>query len=252
MKGEKSVLPGDKQTIIQHLEALRKSLISITITIIIAASACFYVNEQLITIIMKPLSSLGENLIVTGVTEAFFVKLKVSFCAGIVVAFPVIMWSVWGFIKPALYPQERKFIYWLLPISMFLFAAGILFAYFVVLKLVLGFFILMAGQNMETMFKVDQYVSFILAFTLPFGILFELPVVTYFLSRFGIISHAFLSENRRYAILVIVVLSALLTPGGDPISMILMAVPVYILFEISVLVSRITEKKNKQLDMQMI
>ena len=222
----------DKQTIIQHLDELRKSLIISVIAIVVASVFAFAFNEQILAFIIQPLSVLNESLIVTGVTEAFFVKLKLAFLAGFIIAFPVIFWAIWRFFKPALYENERKYIYILFPVSIGLFVSGILFAYFGILRMVLKFFIYIAGANLETMFKVDQYVSFVIAFTLPFGLVFELPVIVYFLTRIGIIKHEMLSKNRKYALLIIVILAAALTPGPDPISQIMMAGPVYLLFEI--------------------
>lgn len=238
----KDLSPEDKQTIIEHLEELRKSLIISVVAIIIAAVGSFYYSEQILTLIMEPLSSLDEGLIVTGVTEAFFVKLKLSFLAGFVIAFPIIVWSIWRFFKPALFPNERKYVYILLPISVLLFVIGVLFAYFGILRLVLNFFIYIAGSNLETMFKVDQYVSFVMAFTIPFGLVFELPVVMFFLTKLGIVNYQMLSRSRKYAILIIVILAAALTPGPDPVSQMFMAVPVYLLYEISIWISRFSKR----------
>lgn len=238
--------PEDKQTIIEHLEELRKSLIISVTAIIIAAVFAFYYSEQILSIIMSPLSALNENLVVTGVTEAFFVKLKLSFIAGFIIAFPIVVWAIWRFVKPALYPHERKYIYILFPITVALFAGGVLFAYFGILKLVLNFFIYIAGENLDTMFKVDQYVSFVLAFTLPFGIVFELPVVVFFLSKLGLITYEAMARNRKYALLVIVVLAAALTPGPDPFSQMMMAVPVYLLYEISIWISKAAKPSEER------
>ncbi|MEA1961049.1 MAG: twin-arginine translocase subunit TatC [Bacillota bacterium] len=239
----------DKQTIIEHLEDLRKALIVSIVAIIVAAVVCFSYNEELLTLIIEPLRSLNEQLVVTGVTEAFFVKLKLSFLGGFVLAFPVVVWAIWRFFKPALYPSERKYIYILLPITVLFFVGGVLFSYFGILRLVLNFFIFIAGENLETMFKVDQYVSFVMAFTIPFGLVFELPVVVFFLSKIGVVNHKMLSENRKYALLVIVILAAALTPGPDPISQLFMAVPVYLLYEISVVIAKfvnpIEERKEE-------
>lgn len=236
----------DKQTIIQHLDELRKSLIISVIAIVIASVFAFAFNEQILAVIIQPLSVLNEKLIVTGVTEAFFVKLKLAFLAGFIIAFPVIFWAIWRFFKPALYENERKYIYILFPVSVLLFASGVLFAYFGILRMVLKFFIYIAGANLETMFKVDQYVSFVIAFTLPFGIVFELPVIIYFLTRIGIIKHEMLSKNRKYALLIIVILAAALTPGPDPFSQLMMAGPVYLLFEISIFVSKMADPRRKE------
>ncbi len=234
--------PDEKQTIIEHLEELRKSLIISVVAIIIAAVGSFYYSEQILTLIMAPLSSLNEGLVVTGVTEAFFVKLKLSFLSGFVIAFPIVVWAIWRFFKPALYPQERKYVYILLPISVLLFVTGVLFAYFGILRLVLNFFIYIAGSNLETMFKVDQYVSFVMAFTIPFGLVFELPVVMFFLTKLGIVNYQMLAKNRKYALLIIVILAAALTPGPDPVSQMFMAVPVYLLYEISIWISKFAKR----------
>ncbi|HPF21528.1 MAG TPA: twin-arginine translocase subunit TatC [Syntrophomonas sp.] len=242
--------PDDKQTIIEHLEALRKSLIISVIAIIIAAFVCFAYNEQILRFIITPLHNLNEKLIVTGVTEAFFVKLKLAFFAGFCVAFPVVILAIWSFIKPALFPHERKYVYILFPVTLLLFCGGIVFAYFGILPLVLKFFIYIAGSNLDTMFKVDQYVSFVTAFTIPFGLVFELPVIVFFLAKMGVVTSQTLSRNRKYAILIIFILAAALTPGPDPISQMMMGIPVYILYEISVLVARLArpseERKNKR------
>jgi sec-independent protein translocase protein TatC len=231
----------EKATIIEHLEALRKALLISMIAIFIAALICFNFNEEILRIMIAPICSLNEKLVVTGVTEAFFIKLKLSFLAGFVVAFPVVVIELWRFLKPALYPSERKYFYFLFPVTILLFVGGLLFAYFVVLRVVLAFFIYIAGANLDTMFKVDQYISFVMAFTIPFGIIFELPVLVYLLTKLGIITYEQLARNRRYALLIIVILGAALTPGGDPISMLMMAVPVYILYEISIVVARLSK-----------
>ncbi len=237
--------PEEKQTILEHLEELRKSLIISVIAIIIAAIASFSFNEQILAIITQPLTSLNENLVVTGVTEAFFVKLKLAFLSGFIIASPVVLWSFWNFFKPALYPSERKYIYVLLPVSLLLFAVGVLFSYFGILHLVLKFFIYIAGDTLETMFKVDQYVAFVMAFTIPFGIVFELPVIVYFLTIIGVIRYELLANNRKYALLIIVILAAALTPGPDPVSQMMMAVPVYLLFEISIWISKWAGRKKR-------
>jgi len=238
----------DKQTLIEHLGALRKALIISVAAVGIAAVFCFSYNEQLLNIVTLPLRSINQRLIVTGVTEAFFVKLQLSFLAGFVIAFPIVAWAIWGFFKPALYPHERKYIYVLFPITIILFAGGVLFSYFAILPLVLKFFVYIAGENLQTMFKVDQYVSFVMSFSIPFGLVFELPVVTFFLTKIGVLKSEMLSKNRKYAILIIVIAAGALTPGPDPISQLMMAVPVYILFEVSVIVARWAKPRQEAPD----
>lgn len=238
--------PEEKRTIIQHFEDLRKSIIISLAAIIIAAVASFAYSEQLLAIVTYPLRSLNQRLIVTGVTEAFWVKLQLSFLAGFIIAFPVVSWSVWRFVKPALYPHERKYVYILFPATLVLFAGGVTFAYFGILNLVLYFFINIAGQNLETMFKVDQYISFVMSFCLPFGLVFEMPVIAFFLARLGIIKYEFMAKHRRHALLVIVIVAAALTPGPDPLSQTAMAVPMYFLYEISIWVTRFSGKRREE------
>ncbi|NLN86953.1 MAG: twin-arginine translocase subunit TatC [Syntrophomonadaceae bacterium] len=235
----------DKQTVLDHLSELRKSLLISVAAIFIAAMGCFFFNEFFLKVVTYPVRAIGQTLIATGVTEAFFVKLQLSFLAGFILAFPIVSWAVWRFIKPALYPNERRLIYILFPATLVLFVGGVTFAYFVVLPLVLNFMVYIAGENLETMFKVDQYVSFVMAFIIPFGLTFELPIVTYFLTKLGVLKPEKLSQNRKYALLIIVILGGVLSPGPDPISQIMMAGPVYLLYEVSILVAKHTKPRGQ-------
>lgn len=244
MVAHKQLSVDDKQTLLEHFAAFRQAILISVTAIVTAAIFCFSYNEQLLKIVTYPLRSINQQLIVTGVTEAFFVKLQLSFLAGFVIAFPVVAWAMWRFFKPALYPQERKYIYILFPVTILLFVCGVLFSYFGILPLVLKFFVYIAGENLETYFKVDQYVSFVMSFSIPFGLVFELPVITFFLTKIGVIKPQFLSKNRKYAILVIVILAGVLTPGPDPISQIMMAVPVYFLYEASIIVSKYAKPRS--------
>jgi sec-independent protein translocase protein TatC len=238
----------DKQTLLEHLAAFRKAIVISVLAIGIAALISFAYSEQLLNIVTLPLSRINQRLIVTGVTEAFFVKLELAFLAGFILAFPIVAWAIWGFIKPALHPHERKYIYILLPATIILFAMGVLFAYFAILPMIMRFFVYIAGANLQTMFKVDQYVDFVMSFTIPFGIVFEMPVVTFFLAKMGIIKAGFLAKNRKYALLIIVILAGALTPSPDPLSQIMMAVPLYLLYEISIIVAKYAKPVPKVTD----
>lgn len=233
------------QGIIEHLEDFRKYLLISIAAIVLAAIIGFSNSDRLISILILPLNNLHQKLFVTGVTEAFFVKLKVSLLVGIVFAFPVIVIALWRFFKPALHPRERKYIYWLFPISILLFASGILFAYYIILPLILNFFIYTAGNHLSTMITVDEYFSFLCSFVLPFGLVFELPVIVFFFTAIGLVDHQMLAKNRKYALLIIVILAAALTPGPDPISQVSMAAPIYLLYEVSIVVARLSGLKNK-------
>jgi len=233
----------EKQTILEHLEDLRKSLLISVIAIVLAAVVAFYYSDYILALIQRPLKPMELDLIFIGITEGFYIKLKLAFFGGLVLAFPIIAWQIYRFVAPALFPKERRYVVILIPLMILLFAAGVLFAYFGVLKLVISFLILVAG-DLEPMLTVDKYVSFVLAFTIPFGLIFELPVIVYFLTRLGIISPEWLSQKRKYALLAIFIIAAVLTPGPDPISQCLMGVPVYLLYEISILVSKLSRPKK--------
>lgn len=241
----KNLSPDEKVTLIQHLDELRKVLLVSIIAIVVAAFACFYFSDQLLELIKRPISNLNLQLYFIGVAEGFFIKVKLSVIAGLVVAFPIISLAIWRFIKPALYPGERKYVYILYPITIVLFAGGVVFSYLTVLQVALKFLILMAA-GLEPMITVDKYVSFVIAFTVPFGFVFELPVVVYFLTKIGVVTAEWLAKNRKYALLVIFILAAFLTPGTDPVSQCLMGIPVYILYEFSIIVSRFARPSRER------
>jgi len=234
--------PEDKHTLVQHLEDLRKSILISVIAVLATTLVSFSFNEKLMEVVMYPVSGFEQRMIVTGITEAFFVKLKLSFLSGFILAFPIILWALWRFFKPALYPRERKYVYLFLPFSLLLFVVGLLFAYFVVLKVVLGFFIFMAGDSLEPLFKVDQYMSFVIGFILPFGLIFQMPVASFLLAKLGIIKYEALVKNRKYAILIFFVVAAILTPP-DPLSQIMLAIPMMFLFEISLFTAKYASRK---------
>lgn len=243
----KKLTPDEKVTLMRHLEDLRKALLVSIIAVVVAAIASFYYSDQILDIIQKPLKDLGMglDLVYIGVTEGFFVKMKLALLAGLVIAFPVVAWELWSFIAPALYPHEKRYVYTLFPIILILFAAGVLFSYFTLLKMVLAFMVYIAGE-LRPMITVDKYLSFVLTLTIPFGLVFELPVVVFFLTRIGIIGPDVLARNRKYALLAIFVVAAALTPGPDPISQTMMALPVYLLYEISIWVAKLAQPKAKE------
>ena len=230
--------------IVNHLINLRNAIILSLAVVVIAAFVSFYFSEILLDFILNPMQAFNTSLIVTRVTEAFIVRIKLSFLAGFIVTFPLILWFFWRNFKTLLPPEFRKYIYIIIPSCMIMFVSGMCFAYFIVLQAVLNFFIYMAGDLLEPVFKVEQFVSFVMAFTLPFGLIFQMPVVTFFLAKLGIIQYEKMAKNRKYAALVIVILAALLTPGPDPFSQLIMGIPMYLLYEISILLARISVKRS--------
>lgn len=236
----------EKQTIIEHLEELRKVIIvSVVAWFIASFFAYFAFREQFFSFLVEPLNELGVPLVQITITEAFFTKLKISLIAGLIIAMPIIIWQIFSFILPALTPQEKRLLYILFPMTVVAFVTGIVFCYLVVLRFAILFLIGSAGAGLTPMISVSKYISFLISFVLPFGFIFEMPLVSVFLTRLGIINHVMLASKRKYAVLMVVTIAAALTPGPDVVSQLLMAGPMLILYEISIIVSRIFAKKQK-------
>ncbi len=232
---------------IAHLEDLRRMIIVSVIALLVATIACYFYSDQLLALLQRPISDLDIKLVFIGVGEGFFAKIKISLYAGFVFSFPIIAWQIWRFVVPALYPQERRYALVLVPVTVLLFISGVVFAFFTVFPIAIKFLLTVAGE-LEPMISIGYYLSFCMAFLLPFGIVFEMPVAAMFLTRIGIITPQLMANNRKYALLVMFVVGAVLTPGPDPVSQLLMATPMYLLYEVSIIVSRFVKAKKKKAD----
>ena len=222
----------EKQSIMTHLAALRNVLVICAAAIGIAFVLVFYLGiDWLMGAILAPIEARGIEIIYTAMSEALMTKMKVALVAAIVVASPVIVWQIWSFIKPALYPHEKKLFRVLFFVILFLFLLGVAFCYGVVYMLAVDFF-LIAGENLAVpMLSVDKYIGFLFGFVVPFGIAFELPVVLYMTTRMGWTNHQMLASKRKYIILAVAVVAAILTPP-DMVSQLLLGIPMLLLFEI--------------------
>ena len=183
-------------------------------------------------------------MIFTTMSEALVTKFKVALLAGMIIASPVVIWEIWGFIKPALYPQEKRKFRLLFVLALLLFLTGVVFCYFAVYSLAVDFF-LVAGDSLATpMLSIDKYVSFLFGFLVPFGVAFQLPVVLYLTTRVGLTTPDMLRSKRKYVILAIFVLAAILTPP-DVVSQVALGLPMCVLYEIGILVSRCTKARER-------
>jgi sec-independent protein translocase protein TatC len=224
-----------------HLEELRKRLITCFIAIGVGFVICYCVKEWLFHLLTAPLISVmkpGEKLIFTSLPEAFFVYLKVAFLAGTLLAVPIILYQFWMFVAPGLYAEERRHLAPIMVLSIFFFIGGAFFGYFVVFPIGFDFFLSFATDTVQPLLTMREFLSFASLFLLVFGLIFELPLVLVFLVKLRIISIDFLTKNRKYAILVIFIIAAILTPP-DVISQTLMAIPMMALYEIGILGARI-------------
>lgn len=232
--------------LLEHLQALRKVLLVSMAAIIIGFLVVFFLwSSRLVQWVTEPLAEEGIQLIYTEVAEAFSAQTKMSLIAGAVLGSPVVFGSIWWFVRPALHKRERKAALVYLTAALVLFVLGVLFAYRFVFFLAVNFFVTM-GDNMATpMFSLGKYVSFLFAFLVPFGIMFELPVLVVWLSRLGLVTAQQLVRARKYIILAVFTAAAILTPP-DVVSQCMLAFPLLVLFEVSVLCARFLGKNKEE------
>jgi sec-independent protein translocase protein TatC len=197
---------------------------------------------------MIPIEKLGIHPVIIGVTEGFFVRLKVAIFGGIIVALPIIIWQVLRFVFPALYSHEKRIVILLMFSGVILFIGGIIFSYMFILDMALRLMLIDFSGGLSPFVSFEKYLSFVIMMLLPFGLVFETPIVALVLTRIGIITPAIMSKNRKFVIMIIFVLAAILTPP-DIISQVFLAGPMFILYEISIFVSRIASPRKESEDL---
>ncbi|MBI4517415.1 MAG: twin-arginine translocase subunit TatC [Deltaproteobacteria bacterium] len=236
-----------KMPLTAHLEELRWRLIRALLAVGLAFMVAYYFAEILFGFLTEPLLSLNASLsqgnpgagavqlIGTGVAEAFFTKLKVCFLAGVFAASPVILYQLWQFIAPGLYDNEKHYAQPFVFFGTIFFLAGAAFCYYLVLPVGYRFFVEEYGTiRVDPQIRISEYLTFTARMLLAFGVTFELPVITFFLARLGIVTAALMLHYLRYAVLLIVVMAAMLTPGPDIASQMLMAGPLLVLYLLSI------------------
>ncbi len=230
--------------LLTHLQELRKLLLWLCCVLVAGFLVAFIVfSDPVLSFITGPISARNVTVIYTSVSEAFVTRIRVSFVTGAILTSPVLIWLIWRFVKPGLYADEIRRFRILFISCLCLFILGVVFCYQAVYSLALDFF-LMAGKDLAVPYlALDQYVSFLFSFLLPFGIAFELPVIMYMLSKHGLIDARKLAGARKYVILIIVTASAFLTPP-DVISQIMLSLPLYLLFEVGLFVGQIAGKSR--------
>jgi len=233
-----------KMPLTAHLEELRWRLIKALAALGIGFVACYNFADTLFRFLTRPLLALNlgsghdadvVHLIGTGVVEAFFTKLKVSFIAAIFLASPVILYQIWQFVAPGLYDNEKRYARPFVFFGTFFFVAGAWFCYAAVLPVGYRFFIEQYTTiQVNPEIRISEYLSFTARMLLAFGVTFELPVITFFLARLGFVTHGMMLRYARYAVLVIFIVAAMLTPGPDIASQLLMAAPLLVLYALSI------------------
>ena len=240
----------EKQPFLSHLEELRKRLVAISIGVGVAFIICYLFSERLFQYLILPLKTVlpeGDQLIFTNLPEMFITYLKVSLIAGILLAAPFIFYELWLFIAPGLYQREKRYVIPFVLFSTILFVGGALFGYFVVFPFGFKFFLGFSNEYVKALPSVKQYFSFSIKLLFAFGVVFELPVVVFFLTKMGVVNADFLRKKRKYAILLTFVIASILTPP-DVATQCMMAGPLIILYEISIFISKMARKKRQDKD----
>ncbi len=230
--------------LVEHLEEIKKRLKYILVVLLVLFVIGYSQGKWLVNFFQAPiLKALPENasLTIIEITEMFFVEVKVSFIAAIIVATPFILYQLWLFVAPGLYMHERKYIFSFVFFATILFLLGAAFAYFIVFPFGFNFFLSYVANpeyKVDATLSIAKYVSFVVHLVVAFGVVFELPAVVFLLAKIGVINEQMLIKYRRYAIVVIFILAAVLTPP-DPLSQLVMALPLLLLYQLSIQIAKI-------------
>ena len=236
----------NNMTLLEHIEELRIRLLWIVGGIIIGVLASVSYSEMIVNIAIAPLQKAlphGSKIIFTGVTEAFWVRLEAALVAGIIITIPFTFYQIWLFIKPGLKEREKKFAIPFVFFFTLFFMSGVIFAYKVVLPIGFSFLLRYGGKELSAMPSIKQYMSLFLRMLTAFGLVFELPIITFILSRMGMINAKDLIKKSDYALLIIFIVAAVLTPP-DVFTQFLMAGPLILLYIISIVIAYMFSTKK--------
>lgn len=227
-----------KQALYEHIRALRRVLLVSVGAVAVLFLLFFYLCcDQLVDFVLLPVRSRGISIISTAVSEALMTQFKVCLVAAVVAGMPVMIHQIWSFISPALYPHEKKLFAAMFFVALLLFLTGVVFCYLYVFPLAINLFWAAADTVATAMWSVQEYFDFVLSFVLPFGLMFELPVVIYLLAKRGMVNYQKLARARKYVVLVIAVVAAVLTPP-DVVSQCMLGLPMYALYEAAAQLAR--------------
>jgi sec-independent protein translocase protein TatC len=243
--GEDREIGDVEMSFLDHIEELRWRIIySLIGVLIFTIAAWIFIDPIIEVVLLKPARDANAPLQNLRPFGQLFLYVQVAIIVGIVASLPNIFYQLWQFITPALKKREQKYILWIVFFSTFCFLLGIAFAYFVMLPLTMKFAAQFGTAEIANEFAIDEYISIIISVMLAAGLIFELPMVSFFLSKLGILTPTLMRKYRRHSIVVILILAAFLTPGADPVSQVILAVPLVLLYEISIFISKISAKKS--------
>ena len=228
-----------RMTLIEHLDELRSRIIKVGIAFFVAAIVAWFFRKQIFEALLRPAGdALDGRLNFTSVTEALFSDVKLALYVAFLLTIPILLYQAWAFVAPAVGEMGRAFTYILISLASSLFLAGVAFGYFVVLPIGTSFLLSWDPERYEAIITSGNYLSFVTRFLLAFGIVFEFPAATYVGAKLELVDAPLLKRYRRHAIVINTLLAAALTPGQDPFSMVLMAVPMVVMYELSILIAR--------------
>jgi sec-independent protein translocase protein TatC len=227
-----------KLTLTEHLEELRNRVIKSLISVIIATCILYSFVDIILAHLVRPVG----RLVFIAPHEAFIARIKISLFAGLFISSPVILYQIWRFVSSGLRPTEKKYVLIFSPFSLILFFLGAFFGYIIIVPIGMKFLLGFATDFITPMITISRYISFVGILTLSFGVIFELPLVSLFLTKIGLVTPAFLSSRRKHAVVVIFIVAAILTPP-DIITQCLMALPLLVLYEVSIIFSKFVYKK---------
>lgn len=234
-----------EMTFLDHLEELRWRIIYSVIGLLVGTSVALYFSNFFVDIVLLHPAKVAnfklQNLRPFG---QLFLYFQTAMVIGLIISFPNIIYQLWKFIAPALKQTEKKYIKWIVLFTTFCFICGVVFGYFLMLPLTLKFAVGFGTATIANNFALDEYLSIVLSIILGAGLVFELPMLSFFLSKIGILTPRLMRKYRRHSVIVILILSAFLSPGTDPVSQLMLAIPLVFLYEISIIVSKIFQKKT--------
>jgi sec-independent protein translocase protein TatC len=242
---EEGIEPEKEMTFLEHLEELRWRIIYSLIGIVVGTIiAWIFIDFLVDVVLLKPAKDSGAVLQNLRPFGQLFLFMQIAIMVGMIISIPNLFYQFWQFISPALRKKEKKYIFWIVVFSSVCFLAGIAFAYFAMLPLTLKFAAEFGSESIKNEFSIDEYMSIIISVMLAAGFVFELPMISFFLSKLGILKPSIMRKYRRHSIVIIMILAAFLTPGADPVSQLVLAVPLVVLYEISIFISKISQKKS--------
>lgn len=264
--------PAGEMSFLDHLEALRWHLVRSAAVILTLALVWFFMKELLFDgILLAPknpdfltyralcrlseklnmgddlcITTIPFSLIATDISSQFTTHMWLAFVAGMVTGFPYLVWEIWRFIKPALHKNELRYARGIVFYTSFLFLSGIAFGYYIITPMTVNFLgSYQVSAEVKNMISLDSFISTVSTMTLISGLIFELPIAVYFLTKIGILTATFMREYRRHAVVVILILAAVITPTSDATTLIMVALPLYILYEISIFISAYVSRNKK-------